>query len=252
MAKRSKRWGISSCRDARAGVGDADVWTWSPTTPLSRIGGRRAERRCPGGCRGPGQAARRRLSGPCLVRARRPRSDARARMARPRVLALRRVSVSETSSSWSASVSPSTREAVPRSAASRRSRSALVRMPPSSSSRSALDIASQSARSEPAEPSMTAVGRAQLVGRDRKQVDPLVEEPAALLLVLALLGQVAGDLGETDVVPAVVVDRADHHARPEAASVLAHSPPLLGEAAVAQGCLEIALAGAPSAWSSCG
>ena len=47
---------------------------------------------------------------------------------------------------------------------------------------------------------------AQLVGGDGQQMDALLEEPAALVLVLSLVGQVAGDLGEPEVPAVVVVD----------------------------------------------
>ena len=46
------------------------------------------------------------------------------------------------------------------------------------------------------------------------------------LLRLALLGHVAGDLGEADQLAVFVADRVDHHARPEAGAVLADAPAL--------------------------
>ena len=45
-------------------------------------------------------------------------------------------------------------------------------------------------------------------------------------LRLALLGHVAGDLGEADQLAVVVTDRVDHDARPEARAVLAAAPAL--------------------------
>ncbi len=46
-----------------------------------------------------------------------------------------------------------------------------------------------------------------------------------LQLRLALLGHVARDLGEADQLAAIVADRVEHDACPEAAAVLAHAPP---------------------------
>ena len=122
----------------------------------------------------------------------------------------------------------------------RRRRCALPRMPASRSSRSVAGIWSHDA----AESARSAVddsrGRAKLVGGDGQQVGLLGDGVPALFLVFPLLGLVASDLGEPDVTSRVVVDRADHHARPEPAPVLAHPPPLLGELAFAEGHLEVA------------
>ena len=160
---------------------------------------------------------------------------------RRRAAALRRVSVSETSSNRSWRVSPCRREAVARSDMRRRRRCALPRMPASRSSRSA----DRHLVPGPAKRTRSAVdhgrGRAKLVGGDGEQVGLLGDGVPALLLVLPLLGLVASDLGEPDVTTSVVVHGADHHARPEPAPVLAHAPPVLGELAFAEGHLEVAL-----------
>ena len=79
---------------------------------------------------------------------------------------------------------------------------------------------------------------AQLVGGHGEQMGALVDEALALLLVLALLGLVAGDLREADVLTGIVVDSGDHDAGPEAASVPAHPPALLGVASVPQRLVE--------------
>jgi len=57
---------------------------------------------------------------------------------------------------------------------------------------------------------------------------------AQLFLAIAPLGQVAGDLGETQQISAWFADRGDHHTRPEQAAILAHPPAFGREFAVAQ------------------
>src|SRR6185503_13600046 len=79
---------------------------------------------------------------------------------------------------------------------------------------------------------------------DRVIGDALDEDPEAPLgleqrvLRLALLGHVAGDLGEADQLALAVVDAVDDDARPEARTVLAHAPALADELAFAPGRVE--------------
>ena len=54
------------------------------------------------------------------------------------------------------------------------------------------------------------------------------------------LRKVARHLGEADELAALVVHRAQHHARPECRAVLAHAPALLRQAALARRHLEVA------------
>ena len=65
-----------------------------------------------------------------------------------------------------------------------------------------------------------------------------------LLLLLAALGNVAGDLGEADQLSFVIMDGVDDHMRPEGAAVLAVAPALILEAAVLQRGRQIRLRGA--------
>ena len=63
----------------------------------------------------------------------------------------------------------------------------------------------------------------------------------AFVLCPALLGAVAGDLGESDVLADVVVDGGDHDVGPVARAVLAIPPALLLVAALAHGDLQLLL-----------
>ena len=69
----------------------------------------------------------------------------------------------------------------------------------------------------------------------------------ALHLVLRplALGDVAGDLGEADVPPCLVVDRVDHDAGPEPLAVLAHAPAPRSRTCLSRSAVCSARAGSP-------
>jgi hypothetical protein len=79
-------------------------------------------------------------------------------------------------------------------------------------------------------------------------VEHALDEQAKTLLALAqrllvqlAVGEIARDLGETEVTAVLVAQRRDHDIRPEARAVLAHAPAFVLEAALGERDLQLVL-----------